>query len=111
MWAGTMVLIVPALGVVLLEWMRADEREARRVDARLDVPSDPRVDATRKVPSMSAKDRCIRCGGPVAEGVGVCNRCNPARLPGPSSTQYHATVFLVVLVEHGADGGRSDPRG
>jgi len=35
MWAGTMVLIVPALAFVLFDWMRADEREARRVDARL----------------------------------------------------------------------------
>jgi len=35
MWAGTMVLIVPALGVVLWEWMAADEREGRRIDARL----------------------------------------------------------------------------
>lgn len=34
MWTGTMFLIVPALGFVLLDWMRADEREARRVDAR-----------------------------------------------------------------------------
>ena len=36
MWAGTMVLIVPALGFVLLDWVRADEREAARVDARLE---------------------------------------------------------------------------
>jgi putative copper resistance protein D len=35
MWAGTMVLIVPALAFVLLDWMRADEREARRADERL----------------------------------------------------------------------------
>jgi hypothetical protein len=28
----------------------------------------------------------------------VCRRCNPARLPSPSPTQYHATVFLVVIV-------------
>jgi cytochrome c oxidase assembly factor CtaG len=35
MWAGTMVLIVPALAFVLLDWMRADEREAERIDARL----------------------------------------------------------------------------
>jgi len=35
MWAGTMVLIVPALAFVLLDWMRADEREARRADDRL----------------------------------------------------------------------------
>lgn len=35
MWGGTMILIVPAMAFVLLDWMRADEREARRVDARL----------------------------------------------------------------------------
>jgi putative membrane protein len=35
MWAGTMVIIVPALGAVLWEWMGADEREGRRVDAQL----------------------------------------------------------------------------
>jgi hypothetical protein len=47
---------------------------------------------------MSGRDRCLRCGGPVAEDASVCNRCNPAHLPSPSPTQYHATVFLVVLV-------------
>jgi hypothetical protein len=31
-----MILIVPALGLVLLDWMRAEEREAARVDARLE---------------------------------------------------------------------------
>ncbi|MDP9300060.1 MAG: cytochrome c oxidase assembly protein, partial [Actinomycetota bacterium] len=36
MWAGAMVLIVPALAFVLLDWMHADEREAARVDARLE---------------------------------------------------------------------------
>jgi putative copper resistance protein D len=35
MWAGTMFLIVPALAFVLFDWMRADEQEARRIDARL----------------------------------------------------------------------------
>lgn len=35
MWAGTMILIVPALGIVLWEWMAADELEGRRIDARL----------------------------------------------------------------------------
>jgi cytochrome c oxidase assembly factor CtaG len=35
MWNGGMFLIVPALAFVLLDWMRADEREARRVDERL----------------------------------------------------------------------------
>jgi len=44
MWTGTMFLIVPALGFVLLDWMRADDKEARRVDARLE-----RVHATAVV--------------------------------------------------------------
>jgi putative membrane protein len=35
MWVGAMVMIVPALAFVLLDWMRADEREAARTDARL----------------------------------------------------------------------------
>lgn len=47
---------------------------------------------------MRSRERCIRCGGPVAEGSAVCNRCNPAHLPSPSPSQYHATVFLVILV-------------
>ena len=36
MWTGTMFLIVPALAFVMLDWMRTDDREARRVDARLE---------------------------------------------------------------------------
>jgi len=28
----------------------------------------------------------------------VCDECNPAGLPEPSRTQYHATVFITVLV-------------
>ena len=47
---------------------------------------------------MRSRERCLRCGGPVADGVAICHRCNPASLPSPSRTQYHATVFLVVLV-------------
>ena len=35
MWGGTMIFIVPALAIVLLSWMRADDREAARIDARL----------------------------------------------------------------------------
>jgi cytochrome c oxidase assembly factor CtaG len=34
-WVGGMIFIVPALALVMLDWMRADEREARRIDARL----------------------------------------------------------------------------
>jgi cytochrome c oxidase assembly factor CtaG len=35
MWVGGMVNIVPALAAVMLGWMRADERTARRIDAQL----------------------------------------------------------------------------
>jgi cytochrome c oxidase assembly factor CtaG len=40
MWVGTMFLIVPALAFVLLDWMRADEREASRIDARLSAAAE-----------------------------------------------------------------------
>jgi hypothetical protein len=43
-------------------------------------------------------DRCMRCGTRVAWGTSVCRRCNPASLPSPSPTQYHATVFFAVLL-------------
>jgi hypothetical protein len=43
-------------------------------------------------------DRCLRCGDRVTWGQSVCARCNPARLPAPSPTQYHATVFVVVIL-------------
>jgi hypothetical protein len=40
----------------------------------------------------------MRCGDRVTWGQSVCARCNPARLPAPSPTQYHATVFVVVIL-------------
>ncbi len=43
-------------------------------------------------------DQCIRCGRPTGWGRSVCRDCNPAGLPEPSPSQYHATVFVVVLV-------------
>ncbi len=43
-------------------------------------------------------DRCLRCGKVVPWGQSVCRDCNPAGLPAPSRTQYHATVFLSVIV-------------
>jgi hypothetical protein len=42
-------------------------------------------------------DRCMRCGKVVPWGHSVCRDCNPADLPSPSSTQFHATVFLSIL--------------
>jgi hypothetical protein len=40
----------------------------------------------------------MRCGVRVPWGRSVCRQCNPADLPSPSPTQYHATVFLSVLL-------------
>jgi hypothetical protein len=42
-------------------------------------------------------DRCMRCGKVVPWGRSVCRECNPADLPSPSATQFHAIVFLAVL--------------
>jgi hypothetical protein len=42
-------------------------------------------------------DRCVRCGITVPWGRSVCRRCNPADLPAPSPSQYHAFVFLSVI--------------
>ena len=36
MWASGMIFMVPAMALVLIDWMRTDEREALRADARLD---------------------------------------------------------------------------
>jgi hypothetical protein len=47
---------------------------------------------------MRRSDRCLRCGIALPPGMSVCRRCNPAGLPSPSASQYHATVFLSVLV-------------
>ncbi|MGZ5301185.1 MAG: hypothetical protein ACXWEJ_05075, partial [Actinomycetota bacterium] len=50
MWVGGMINIVPALGLVMLDWMRADERAARRADARLS-----RVRALTETPGGSVR--------------------------------------------------------
>jgi putative membrane protein len=42
MWAAGMFFMVPAMVLVLIDWMRSDEREAVRADARLE-----RADAKR----------------------------------------------------------------
>jgi predicted nucleic acid-binding Zn ribbon protein len=42
-------------------------------------------------------DQCVRCGKATPWGKSVCRECNPAGLPEPSPSQYHATVFVTVL--------------
>lgn len=41
---------------------------------------------------------CVRCGAPVALGVGLCERCNPLGLRDSSASQVHGTVFVGVVV-------------
>lgn len=43
-------------------------------------------------------DQCMRCGKVTGWGQSVCRDCNPAGLPEPSPAQYHATVFIAVLL-------------
>ena len=42
-------------------------------------------------------DRCMRCGITVPWGQSVCRGCNPAGLPSPSPSQYHAFAYLAIL--------------
>jgi hypothetical protein len=56
-------------------------------------------------------DSCVRCGTRVPWGASVCRRCNPAGLPSPSPSQYHATVFIAVLLAIIVLGGLAVLRG
>jgi predicted nucleic acid-binding Zn ribbon protein len=42
-------------------------------------------------------DTCVRCGAAVPWGRSTCQRCNPAGLPAPSPSQYHATVLFSIV--------------
>jgi hypothetical protein len=42
-------------------------------------------------------DTCVRCGAAVPWGRSVCRACNPAGLPAPSPSQYHATALLALV--------------
>ena len=44
-------------------------------------------------PDSQPVDHCIRCGVETLPGVALCEAHNRGRLPGPSATQMHATVF------------------
>ena len=41
---------------------------------------------------------CVRCGAPVAAGVGLCERCNPLGLRDAASSQAHGTAFVAVVI-------------
>lgn len=41
---------------------------------------------------------CVRCGAPVAAGVGLCERCNPLGLRDAAASQAHGTAFIAVAL-------------
>ena len=49
-------------------------------------------------PESHPVDHCFRCGVETPAGVGLCDEHNPRKLPGPSSTQMHATIFGGILI-------------
>lgn len=54
--------------------------------------------ATKKALGLTRQyDQCMRCGKATQWGRSVCRECNPAGLPEPSPSQYHATVFVAIL--------------
>jgi len=49
-------------------------------------------------PGSQPVDHCFRCGVETPAGVGLCDEHNPKKLPGPSSTQMHATIFGGIVI-------------
>jgi hypothetical protein len=49
-------------------------------------------------PAAEHTHPCARCGAPVGEGVGLCERCNPLGLRDSAASQVHGTVFAVVAI-------------
>lgn len=53
---------------------------------------------TAPAPAAEHTHPCARCGAPVAEGIGLCERCNPLGLRDSAASQVHGTVFGVVAI-------------
>jgi len=54
--------------------------------------------ATSEAAPAGPTHPCARCGAPVAEGIGLCERCNPLGLRDSAASQVHGTVFAVVAI-------------
>ncbi len=62
--------------------------------------TSPTVAAPERQPAPAPTEPthgCVRCGAPVAIGVGLCERCNPLGLRDVAASQVHGTVFLGVV--------------
>ena len=49
-------------------------------------------------PDREPVSRCLRCDKETPAGVSLCDEHNRGRLPAPSATQMHATVFVGIVV-------------
>ena len=62
-------------------------------------PTNPSLSAApAPAPTAGHTHPCARCGAPVAEGIGLCERCNPLGLRDSAASQVHGTVFGVVAI-------------
>jgi hypothetical protein len=67
-------------------------------------PTDRRLPGPAAAPAAPAPapagptHPCARCGAPVGQGVGLCERCNPLGLRDSAASQVHGTVFGVVAL-------------
>jgi hypothetical protein len=66
LWGSTEFVSVLALIPIFVQWMRSDEREARRVDARLDRAAAARADAGPGAPDGSP----VVAAAPSGSGAG-----------------------------------------
>ena len=58
----------------------------------------PRPAIASATPGHEPTHGCARCGAPVTQGVGLCERCNPLGLRDVAASQAHGTVFLAVFL-------------
>jgi hypothetical protein len=50
------------------------------------------------LPTTEPTHPCARCGAPVGQGVGLCERCNPLGLRDSAASQVHGSVFIAVTL-------------
>ena len=65
LWAGGEIVSVTMLAVLVVQWMRDSDREARRVDRALNSPEPRRL--ARRPPVVEVPHRCRRTGPPEAD--------------------------------------------
>lgn len=75
-----------------MTWANAGERVLRPVHGTITGVTVPAT-TTASEPTHA----CARCGAPVAQGVGLCEDCNPLGLKDVSASQVHGTAFIGIV--------------